>query len=133
MAKQLYPTGRPVKDDARHPIQFTAYTADGNVYARRFEFTLAREILGKLKTMMAMPGVIRATAFDVDLQRIIKERPTARGGYRPGSGRKGTNRKRTTTIVISDEATEILRQQKNRSAYIDEAIREKYLREKNML
>lgn len=132
MAKQLYPTGRPVKDDARHPIQFTSYKADGSIYARRFELIVAREILGKLKTMMQPPEVVKAEAFDTDLQRLIKVRPTTRGGYRPGSGRRGTNRKRVTTIMISDEATDILRQQKNKSAYIDQAIREKYARDNNL-
>lgn len=52
------------------------------------------------------------------------EKKKGRGGARPGSGRPRTERNNLISIRISDEAKEILNKKKNKTAWIDELIRE---------
>lgn len=46
------------------------------------------------------------------------------GGARPGGGRPPTNRTISVNVRISPEAAEVLKQQKNKSEYIDNLIKE---------
>lgn len=46
------------------------------------------------------------------------------GGYREGGGRPATDRNIPVSIRISPEANELLKQQKNKSEYIDRLIKE---------
>ena len=46
------------------------------------------------------------------------------GGYREGGGRPTTDRNIAVTIRISQEAADILSQQKNKSEFIDTLIKE---------
>ena len=46
------------------------------------------------------------------------------GGYREGGGRPATDRNVAISVRISQEANELLKQQKNKSEYIDRLIKE---------
>ena len=46
------------------------------------------------------------------------------GGYREGGGRPSTDRNVAVTVRISQEAADILSQQKNKSEFIDTLIKE---------
>lgn len=46
------------------------------------------------------------------------------GGYREGGGRPSTDRNIAISVRISQEANELLKQQKNKSEYIDRLIKE---------
>jgi hypothetical protein len=46
------------------------------------------------------------------------------GGYREGGGRPSTDRNVAISVRISQEANELLKQQKNKSEYIDRLIKE---------
>ena len=46
------------------------------------------------------------------------------GGYREGGGRPATDRNVAVTIRISQEAADILSQQKNKSEFIDTLIKQ---------
>lgn len=131
--KVLYKSGRPRNNDGRRPIQFTAYEEGGKIHCRRFLFIEQRHVLTKLKELFfSAPAIVRVEAYDTELQKVIKTRPTTRGGWRHGSGRKptdGLQRKFTTTFVISEECRKILQQHKNHSAYVERAVREKHARD----
>ena len=45
------------------------------------------------------------------------------GGYREGGGRPSTDRKFAVTVRISQEASDILNEQKNKSEFVDSLIK----------
>ena len=45
------------------------------------------------------------------------------GGYREGGGRPFTDRKVAVTVRISQEASDILNEQKNKSEFVDSLIK----------
>ena len=53
----------------------------------------------------------------------MKQKKDNRGGRRQGSGRKKLGRDYQVCIKLSKEAYDTLKQLKNRSAYIDELIK----------
>ena len=132
MEEAKYRPGRPLNNDPRRPIQFTAYYDEEKtkIHSRRFQFTERRVILEELKKLYySSPDIVRVDAYDTDLEKVVKTRPATRGGWRRGAGRKTVDRHWTTTFTLSEAARDILRQQKNHSAYVDAAVKEKYKRE----
>ena len=53
------------------------------------------------------------------------EEKKQRGGRRPGSGRPSNDRKVMLCVRITQEAADILNEQKNKSEFIDELIKQK--------
>lgn len=58
------------------------------------------------------------------------QQKTKRGGKRTGSGRKPKPHK-AMSFYLALDVFDILNEQENQTAYIEDAVREKYIREAN--